>query len=161
MRAARKRQSTPSQSDPVQQLVAIDADDENIYATFTYNTNIFHVLLPKHVLELIKAGTQHTGAVSSLESGRKNTTQLKESQRMKKAHTHRNPRVDLHELQIEAIRNHLVAKAYIHSEERALILKEIISSASKRLFFPPDFHHCQNSAQAFCWASDSASCHLM
>lgn len=84
MRAARKRQSTPSQSDPVQQLVAIDADDENIYATFTYNTNIFHVLLPKHVLELIKAGTQHTGAVSSLESGRKNTTQLKESQRMKK-----------------------------------------------------------------------------
>ena len=44
--------------------------------------------------------------------------------------------MDLHELQIEAIRNHLVAKAYIHSEERALILKEIISSASKRLFFP-------------------------
>lgn len=43
--------------------------------------------------------------------------------------------MDLHELQIEVIHNHLAAKAYIHSEERALILKKIVSSASKSFFF--------------------------
>lgn len=40
---------------------------------FIYNTTISHVLLPKHVLELIKAGMQYMADGSPLGYGRKKT----------------------------------------------------------------------------------------